>query len=72
METPNTSTQHGQKEGIITSGSNLSYWLESVLPIRFSPLGDNLKTEVVVVGGGIAGLSVAYCLVKAGKKVVVI
>ena len=72
MEKPNTSAQHGQKEGIVTSGSNLSYWLESVLPVRFNPLSENLKTEVVVVGGGIAGLSVAYCLVRSGKRVVVI
>lgn len=72
MKNPNTKAQHGQKEGIITSGSNFPYWLESVLPIRFSPLNDNIKTEVVVVGGGIAGLSIAYCLLKAGKKVVVV
>lgn len=72
MKTVNTSTQHGQKEGIITSGSNLSYWIESVLPVRFSPLGENIKTEVVVIGGGIAGLTVAYSLVKAGRHVVVV
>lgn len=72
MKNPNTKAQHGQKEGIITSGSNFPYWLESTLPIRFGPLNDNIRTEVVVVGGGIAGLSIAYCLIKAGKKVVVV
>jgi glycine/D-amino acid oxidase-like deaminating enzyme/nitrite reductase/ring-hydroxylating ferredoxin subunit len=72
MKKPNTAAQHGQKEGIITSGSNISYWIESVLPVRFNPLTENLKTEVVVIGGGIAGLSVAYCLAKAGRKVVVV
>ena len=65
-------TLHGLDKGISTSGSNISYWLDSVESIRFTPLASNLKTEVVVVGGGIAGLSVAYCLVKAGKKVVVV
>lgn len=71
MEQKNTSHQ-GQDLGITTSGTNISFWLDSVAPIRFTPLSSNLKTEVVVVGGGIAGLSVAYCLVKAGKKVVVL
>lgn len=72
MEDRNTSIDHGQERGITTSGSNISYWLDSVEPIKFTPLSSNLKTEVVVVGGGISGLSVAYCLTKAGKKVVVV
>ncbi|HEY9487565.1 MAG TPA: FAD-dependent oxidoreductase [Chryseosolibacter sp.] len=70
MEHHNTSLQ--QEQGFTTSGSNISYWLDSVEPIRFVPLTSNQKTEVVVVGGGIAGLSVAYCLVKAGKQVIVV
>jgi glycine/D-amino acid oxidase-like deaminating enzyme/nitrite reductase/ring-hydroxylating ferredoxin subunit len=69
MKHPNTSAQ---QTGTITSGSNISYWLDSVEPIRFSPLRENQQTEVVIVGGGISGLSVAYCLSKAGKKVMVV
>ena len=65
-------TQHEQQKGVTTSGSNMSYWLDSVEPIRFEPLTSNLKTETVVVGGGMAGLSIAYCLAKAGRKVVVV
>ena len=61
-----------QERGVSTSGSNNSYWLASVEPIKFAPLTSNVRTEVVVVGGGISGLSVAYCLVKAGKQVVVV
>src|SRR5688500_11974412 len=71
MEHHNT-ILHGADIGISTYESNISYWLVSVEPIRFTPLASNLRTEVVVVGGGIAGLSIAYCLVKAGKKVVVV
>jgi len=38
----------------------------------FSPLKGSIKTEVCVVGGGIAGLSVAYQLALAGREVVVL
>src|SRR5688500_3854166 len=69
MKNPITSPDQG---GVLTPGSNISFWLDSVQPIRFAPLTENERTEVVIVGGGIAGLSVAYCLVKAGKKVTVV
>jgi len=59
-------------KGIRTSGTHVSFWTESVESIRFQPLKQNIKTEVVIVGGGLAGISVAYCLCKAGKKVVLV
>ncbi|MGC1242649.1 MAG: FAD-dependent oxidoreductase [Chryseosolibacter sp.] len=72
MENNKRAVLQGQHKGLTTSGSNISYWLDSVEPIRFSPLSGNQKTEIVIVGGGISGLSVAYCLVKAGRKVMVV
>jgi glycine/D-amino acid oxidase-like deaminating enzyme/nitrite reductase/ring-hydroxylating ferredoxin subunit len=51
---------------------NPSYWVESVDPLIFAPLNENLVTDVVVVGGGIAGLTIAYSLAKNGKHVVVL
>lgn len=72
MEHHDTSVMQGQEQGLTTSGANISFWLDSVEPIKFTPLASDMDTEVVVVGGGISGLSVAYCLVKAGKKVVVL
>jgi len=72
MEHHNTSVRQGQDQGLTTSGANVSFWLDSVEPIRFTPIISNMDTEVVVVGAGISGLSIAYCLVRAGKKVIVL
>ena len=58
--------------GKLSSGSNLSYWISSVEPLKFSPLASDLSADVVVVGAGISGISVAYNLAKAGRKVVVL
>lgn len=55
-----------------TSGSNTSYWTSSVPPIQYTPLAENLQTDVVIVGGGMAGISIAYNLCKSGKQVVVV
>jgi glycine/D-amino acid oxidase-like deaminating enzyme/nitrite reductase/ring-hydroxylating ferredoxin subunit len=59
-------------EGNVTSGEQISFWLDSVEPLRFQPLQADLKEEVVIVGAGISGLTTAYCLVKSGRKVTVI
>lgn len=40
--------------------------------VSFSKLNDDLETDTVIIGGGIAGLTTAYLLKKAGKKVVVL
>lgn len=72
MEHHDSSVLKGQSEGTTTSGANASFWLDSVSPIAFTPLASDLETEVVIVGAGISGLSVAYCLVKAGIRVVVL
>jgi glycine/D-amino acid oxidase-like deaminating enzyme/nitrite reductase/ring-hydroxylating ferredoxin subunit len=57
----------------ISSGHHVSYWLFSELvPLEFEQLRENFATDVVIVGGGIAGLTIAYRLLTAGKKVVVV
>src|SRR5436190_1175278 len=55
-----------------TSGKNISFWIDSIEPFRFSPLKKDVKTDVVVVGGGIAGISIAYRLSELGKKVILV
>lgn len=59
--------------GNITSGDNLSLWLASAIkPIAYETLSSDVDTEVLVVGGGIAGLTTAFCLAKEGLKVVLV
>src|SRR4051812_14234508 len=57
----------------VTAGTHLSYWIDSFGdPIAFPPLNKDEEAEVVIVGGGIAGVSVAYCLSLLNKKVVLV
>ncbi len=35
----------------VTAGAHTSYWLESVDPIVFEKLSQNISTDVVIVGG---------------------
>ena len=54
------------------SGNTASIWMSTFETPDFKPLSRDLTTDVCIVGAGIAGLSTAYHLVKAGKKVVVL
>lgn len=56
----------------LTSGMHNTFWLESVEKDAYTPLTQNLETDVVIVGGGIAGITTAYCLTQVGLKVVVV
>lgn len=51
------------------------YWTTSAtFPTfpKFAKLARDIETEVLVVGGGVTGLTTAYLLAKSGKKVVLI
>jgi glycine/D-amino acid oxidase-like deaminating enzyme/nitrite reductase/ring-hydroxylating ferredoxin subunit len=49
-----------------------SYWIDSASLPRFPQLDRDLTVDVVIVGGGIMGLTTAYLLKKAGRKVAVL
>lgn len=51
---------------------NKPVWLEEVEFAEEPALTQNIRTEVCVVGAGIAGLTTAYLLSREGKKVVVL
>ena len=71
MKTPENTSE--SENGTITSGENLSYWFSSTIkPLVFEKLNKNMETDILVVGGGIAGLTTAYCLAKEGRKVILV
>ncbi|MBD1380863.1 FAD-dependent oxidoreductase [Metabacillus arenae] len=47
------------------------YWRDSEM-MSFPELSEDLTTDVVIVGGGITGITTAYLLVKQGFKVVLL
>ena len=46
-----------------------SFWMESTPPTAYPPLSHDLSVDVLVIGGGIAGLSTAWELTRAGRTV---
>jgi glycine/D-amino acid oxidase-like deaminating enzyme len=53
-------------------GKTVSYWEASEGLLSKEPLGESIETDVCIIGGGIAGLTTAYFLTKAGRRVIVI
>jgi glycine/D-amino acid oxidase-like deaminating enzyme/nitrite reductase/ring-hydroxylating ferredoxin subunit len=56
----------------IESARDQSLWAATAEMPTHSSLREDVRADVCVVGAGIAGLSVAYLLTKAGKSVVVL
>src|SRR3954471_24949750 len=49
--------------------NTVSYWIDSAPLPRFPKVEQSLSVDVVVVGGGIMGVTAAYLLKQAGKTV---
>jgi glycine/D-amino acid oxidase-like deaminating enzyme/nitrite reductase/ring-hydroxylating ferredoxin subunit len=54
------------------SGQTRSVWVQTADSPAGQPLGADARADVCIVGAGIAGMSVAYQLTKAGKAVLVL
>src|SRR5262245_35200673 len=52
---------------------SISIWQESDKQMPgFSPLHQNLETDICIVGAGIAGVTTGYLLAKEGKSVIIV
>lgn len=49
-----------------------SYWIDSTQVTNYPKLQEDIKVDVAVIGGGIAGITAAYLLNQKGVKVAVI
>src|ERR671914_1214068 len=54
------------------SGQTRSFWMTTASVPDFDPLLIDVECDVCIVGAGIAGISTAYLLARAGKQVVVL
>ncbi|HLO93721.1 MAG TPA: FAD-dependent oxidoreductase [Burkholderiaceae bacterium] len=55
-----------------THGASRPLWLDSARMPSCPTLGEAVQADVCVIGGGLAGLSTAYLLSRAGKDVVLL
>lgn len=52
--------------------STYSIWKDKAEETSFAPLRNDITVDVAIVGGGITGITAAYILSRAGKKVAVL
>jgi glycine/D-amino acid oxidase-like deaminating enzyme/nitrite reductase/ring-hydroxylating ferredoxin subunit len=52
--------------------TNVPFWIESAPIQKFPRLQRNINVDVVVIGGGVTGITVAYLLKKSGSTVALI
>lgn len=55
-----------------TSGETTSIWSATADVPKYRPLKENLDVDVCIVGAGIAGMTTAYTLARAGQRVAII
>jgi len=56
-----------------SSATNLSSWFSNITePIKFDKLNEDISVDIVIVGGGISGLTAGYILSKEGKNIAIV
>ena len=50
----------------------ISIWTDGIKDVRMDSLKENIECDILVIGGGIAGLSIVYNLKDSGKRIVLI
>ena len=50
----------------------LPYWLDSPADIAFPQVAEDLDTEVLVIGGGVTGVTTAWLLARGGRQVTLV
>ena len=63
--------RHGKDEKIIMNSTQTGDSAHQA-PLGLNPLEENIETDVVIIGGGITGLSIAYALSRRGRRCVVV
>ncbi|MBA2687494.1 MAG: FAD-binding oxidoreductase, partial [Gemmatimonadaceae bacterium] len=53
------------------SGHTISVWMNTEVP-QLPPLTSDIRSTICIIGAGIAGMTTAYLLARAGRAVVVI
>ena len=56
----------------VESVKNKSVWADTAEMPNCPPLQESTRTDICIVGAGIAGLTTAYLLTQAGKSVVIL
>jgi heterodisulfide reductase subunit A-like polyferredoxin len=41
----------------LTAGQTIPYWIDTVKPLEFETLSKSIDADVLIIGGGIAGLN---------------
>ena len=54
------------------SGQSISVWMATATMPAFTMLVNDVEADVCVVGAGVAGLTTAYLLGRAGRSVIVL
>jgi len=66
-------TKQENRPDKVSAGSTMSCWYDPMVNgLKHQQLENNMECDAVIVGGGLAGVSIAYCLSKQGQRVVLV